>query len=164
MMRVRTLFARSARAAAEYYGQYLAKDSHEIPGRWAGLQAPAFDLIGDITVDDLSDVLTGLDPRTGEPLGRPLLDRVTANGRTIPAVGGFDATFSAPKTLSIWWGLTGDERLAECHDIAVRAAASAIERYGSTFPRCLRSRRLPSWLPPHRRSPRYSAAPGLIHR
>ena len=67
MMRVRTLFARSARAAAEYYGQYLAKDSHEIPGRWAGLQASAFDLIGDITVDDLSDVLTGLDPRTGEP-------------------------------------------------------------------------------------------------
>ena len=119
-MRVRTLFARSARAAAEYYGQYLARDAHEIPGRWTGCQAPELDLIGDVSVDDLSDVLAGLDPRTGDPLGRPLLDRVTANGRRIPAVGGFDATFSAPKTLSIWWGLTGDERLAECHDIAVR--------------------------------------------
>ncbi len=132
MMRVRTLFARSARAAAEYYGKYLAKDAHEIPGRWTGRQAPELDLIGDVTIDDLSDVLAGLDPRTGDPLGRPLLDRITASGKTIPAVGGFDATFSAPKSLSIWWGLTGDERLAECHDIAVRAAASAIERYGST--------------------------------
>nr|WP_040494022.1 MobF family relaxase [Ilumatobacter nonamiensis] len=132
MMRVRTLFARSARAAAEYYGNYLAKDAHEIPGRWTGRQAPDLDLIGDVSVDALSDVLAGLDPRTGQPLGRPLLDRITSNGKTIPAVGGFDATFSAPKSLSIWWGLTGDERLAECHDIAVRAAASAIEHYGST--------------------------------
>jgi conjugative relaxase-like TrwC/TraI family protein len=132
MMRVRTLFARSARAAAEYYGKYLAKDAHEIPGRWTGRQAPELGLIGHVSVDDLSDVLAGLDPRTGDPLGRPLLDRITANGKTIQAVGGFDATFSAPKSLSIWWGLTGDERLAECHDIAVRAAASAIEQYGST--------------------------------
>ena len=132
MMRVRTLFARSARAAAEYYGKYLAKDTHEIPGRWTGRQAPELVLVGDVSVDDLSDVLAGLDPRTGQPLGRPLLDRITTNGKTIPAVGGFDATFSAPKSLSIWWGLTGDERLAQCHDIAVRAAASAIERYGST--------------------------------
>lgn len=132
MMRVRTLFARSARAAAEYYGKYLAKDAHEIPGRWTGRQAPELDLIGNVSVNDLSDVLAGLDPRTGQPLGRPLLDRITANGKTIPAVGGFDATFSAPKSLSIWWGLTGDERLAECHDVAVGAAASAIEKYGST--------------------------------
>ncbi|WP_423982781.1 MobF family relaxase [Ilumatobacter sp.] len=131
-MRVRTLFARSARAAAEYYGKYLAKDAHEIPGRWTGRQAPELDLIGDVFVDDLSDVLAGLDPRTGDPLGRPHLDRITTDGKTIQAVGGFDATFSAPKSLSIWWGLTGDERLAECHDIAVRAAASAIEQYGST--------------------------------
>ncbi len=132
MMRVRTLFARSAQAAAEYYGQYLAKDAHEIPGRWTGRQAPDLDLVGDVSVDALSDVLAGLDPRTGQPLDRPLLDRITTNGKTIPAVGGFDATFSAPKSLSIWWGLTGDGRLAECHDIAVRAAAAAIERYGST--------------------------------
>lgn len=132
MMRVRTLFARSARAAAEYYGKYLTADAHEIPGRWAGQQAPELDLAGDVTVQDLTAVLAGLDPRSGDALGRPLLDRITADGKTIPAVGGFDATFSAPKSLSIWWGLTGDERLAECHDIAVRAAASAIERYGST--------------------------------
>ena len=64
MMRVRTLFARSARAAAEYYGKYLAKDAHEIPGRWTGRQAPELGLIGHVSVDDLSDVLAGLDHLT----------------------------------------------------------------------------------------------------
>ena len=34
-------------------------------------------------------------------------------------MAGFDATFSAPKSLSVWWALTGDEGLAECHDVAV---------------------------------------------
>ena len=35
-------------------------------------------------------------------------------------MAGFDATLSAPKSLSVWWALTGDEGLAECHDVAVR--------------------------------------------
>ncbi|MEO1058353.1 MAG: MobF family relaxase [Actinomycetota bacterium] len=132
MMRVRTLFASSARAAAEYYAKYLTQDEHEIPGSWTGRQANGLGLDGDVSADDLSNVLAGLDPGTGRPLGRPLLDRVTTDGKQIRAVGGFDATFSAPKSLSIWWGLTGDERLAECHDIAVRAAAAAFENHGST--------------------------------
>ena len=47
-------------------------------------------------------------------------------------MAGFDATFSAPKSLSVWWALSGDEGLAECHDVAVRAVVGCIERYGST--------------------------------
>ena len=39
------------------------------------------------------------------------LDRVKANGAVVRAVAGFDATFSAPKSLSVWWALTGDTRL-----------------------------------------------------
>ena len=46
--------------------------------------------------------------RSGTPLGRELLDRYTADGRMMRAVSGFDATFSAPKSLSVWWALTGD--------------------------------------------------------
>ena len=38
------------------------------------------------------------------------------------AVSGFDATFSAPKSLSVWWVLTGDRRLLAAHDVAVTAA------------------------------------------
>ena len=51
---------------------------------------------------------------------------------TRPTVGwcgrcpGFDATFSAPKSLSVWWALTGDHRLLDAHDVAVTAALRRI--------------------------------------
>ena len=47
-------------------------------------------------------------------------------------MSGFDATFSAPKSLSVWWALTGDRRLLEAHDVAVTAALAHLERFGST--------------------------------
>ncbi len=47
-------------------------------------------------------------------------------------MAGFDATFSAPKSLSVWWGLTGDPGLLEAHDLAVRAVLEHLERYGAT--------------------------------
>ena len=62
---------------------------------------------------------------TGTPLGRELLDRYTTDGRVVRAVSGFDATFSAPKSLSVWWALTGDHRLLEAHDVAVDRGAGA---------------------------------------
>ena len=34
--------------------------------------------------------------------------------------------------MSVWWALTGDPRIAECHDIAVRAVVDYVERFGST--------------------------------
>ena len=69
---------------------------------------------------------------TGTPLGRELFDRYTTDGRVVRAVSGFDATFSAPKSLSVWWALTGDRRLLEAHDVAVSAALAHLERFGST--------------------------------
>jgi len=77
-------------------------------------------------------LLTGCDPLTGVTLGNPLVDRTTANGTVIRAVAGFDATVSAPKSLSVWWALTGDPGLAECHDVAVNAVVDHLERFGST--------------------------------
>jgi len=77
-------------------------------------------------------LLTGCDPLTGVTLGNPLVDRTTANGTVIRAVAGFDATVSAPKSLSVWWALTGDPGLAECHDVAINAVVDYLERFGST--------------------------------
>ena len=51
MIRVTTLFARTAGATAAYYGGYLTKNSHELPGRWTGKQAPDLGLIGEVTPD-----------------------------------------------------------------------------------------------------------------
>ena len=65
-------------------------------------------------------------------LGVALVDRYDRHGGVIPAVAGFDATFSAPKSVSVWWALTGDPGLVEAHDAAVAAVLAHLERYGAT--------------------------------
>lgn len=60
-----------------------------------------------------------------------MLDRVSTSGKVVHAVAGFDATLSAPKSLSVWWALPGDDGLAACHDVAVAAVVEWVERYAS---------------------------------
>ncbi len=132
VLRVTTLYASSAVASAQYYTRYLTGASGEQPGMWAGEQASALSLTGDVTTEALQLLLEGRDPVSGDLLGRPLLDRVSRSGQVSRAVAGFDATLSAPKSLSVWWALSGDDGLAECHDVAVQAVVDCVERYGST--------------------------------
>jgi conjugative relaxase-like TrwC/TraI family protein len=132
MLRVTTLHAASAAATAGYYTQYLTGAPGEEPGVWVGRQAAGLGLAGEVTAEALQAVLEGRDPVTGTPLGYPLTDRVLANGTVVRAVAGFDATFSAPKSLSVWWALTGDPGLLAAHDVAVTAALEHLERFGST--------------------------------
>ncbi|MGH8952963.1 MAG: MobF family relaxase, partial [Acidimicrobiia bacterium] len=40
--------------------------------------------------------------------------------------------FSAPKSVSVWWGLTGDSGVLDAHDTAVAAVLTHLERYGCT--------------------------------
>ena len=65
-------------------------------------------------------------------LGRALVDRIGPKGKLIRAVAGFDATFSAPKSVSILWALTGDAGVVAAHDVAVRATLDYLERHGAT--------------------------------
>ena len=76
--------------------------------------------------------MSGRHPVSGTQLGYPLVDRTLADGRVIKAVGGFDATFSAPKSVWVLWALTGDDRFLQAHDVAVTAALEHLERFGST--------------------------------
>jgi conjugative relaxase-like TrwC/TraI family protein len=132
MLRVTTLYASSAIATASYYALYLAGSPGEEPGVWCGDQAIGLGLSGGVAADDLRILLEGRDPTTGTPLGNLLVDRTLVNGRVVRAVAGFDATFSAPKSVSVWWALTGDPGLLEAHDVAVRAVLEHLERYGAT--------------------------------
>lgn len=132
MLRVTTIYASSAASAAAYYTKYLAESPGEVPGVWAGRQAADLELTGDVRGDDLQALLEGRDPTGGTPLGRPFADRIRSDGTVVRAVAGFDATFSAPKSLSVLWALTRDDRLLEAHDTAVRAALAHLERYGAT--------------------------------
>ena len=87
---------------------------------------------GEVGADALQLLLEGRDPVTGTPLGTTLSDRFRADGSVVRAVAGFDATFSAPKSVSVLWALTGDERILAVHDQAVAAALAHVERFGST--------------------------------
>jgi conjugative relaxase-like TrwC/TraI family protein len=142
MLRVTTLYAASASATGAYYTRYLARAPGEQPGVWCGEQAAALGLAGRVSAEALQALLEGRDPITGTPLGKPLTDRTLADGRVIRAVAGFDATFSAPKSLSVWWALTGDPGLLEAHDLAVRAALEHLERFGATTRIRVNGRRL----------------------
>ena len=132
MMRVTTLYASSAVSSAAYYTKYLTAAPGEVPGVWMGAQADGLGLVGTVEGDRLQALLAGRDPVTGRSLGRALSDRTTSDGRVVKAVAGFDATVSAPKSLSVLWALTGDDRLLECHDVAVRAVVASFERWAAT--------------------------------
>jgi conjugative relaxase-like TrwC/TraI family protein len=132
VLRVTTIYANSAGASARYYTRYLAEGGPDGEGRWLGRQADGLGLSGSVATEDLEALLSGHDPVSGARLGRALVDRYDTKGRVIPAVAGFDATFSAPKSVSVWWGLTGDPGVVEAHDVAVRAVLEHLERYGAT--------------------------------
>ncbi|MFP5487573.1 MAG: MobF family relaxase, partial [Acidimicrobiia bacterium] len=137
-----TLHASSAASTAAYYTRYPTRADGEQPGQWTGQQADLLGLSGEVTAEQLEALLSGRDPISGTRLGYPFVDRVEKSGKVRKAVAGFDATFSAPKSLSVWWALTGDERLAECHDVAVHAVIDFLERYASTTRERSNGRRL----------------------
>jgi conjugative relaxase-like TrwC/TraI family protein len=132
MLHVATLHASSAAATAAYYTRYLTEAPGEQPGVWSGGQAAGLGLTGEVTGEQLELLLQGRDPVSGATLGAVLKDRIGPKGKEVKAVAGFDATFSAPKTVSVWWGLTQDERLLEAHEAAVAATLTHLERFGST--------------------------------
>ena len=132
MMRATTIHGGSAAATAKYYTQYLTAAPGEQPGRWMGAQAAALGLSDEVSTESLERMLSGCDPTTGAVLGLALQDRTLVNGKTIRAVAASDSTLSAPKSLSAWWALTGDDGLAECHDIAAAAVVGYMERFGAT--------------------------------
>ncbi len=104
-----TYYAREVATSAEDY--YLGVG--EEPGWWWGTQAEAWGLGGRRVEDDeLRRVFAGLDPHTGEQLGRALGER---------SVNGIAAAFSAPKSVSLLWAL-GDEATAAEVRAAHRAA------------------------------------------
>jgi conjugative relaxase-like TrwC/TraI family protein len=129
---VRTLYACSAGETARYYTRYLEEEPDEQPGQWRGHEAQALGLAGTVDVEQLETLLRGFDPVTGRRLGSPLADRFKVDGTVTRAVAGYDATFSAPKSLSVWWALTGDQGLLDAHDTAVAAVLDHLEAHGAT--------------------------------
>jgi conjugative relaxase-like TrwC/TraI family protein len=95
----------------------------ETPGVWMGRGAARLGLGGEVAGAELRAVLGGVDPATGQRLaGRDGAKRVP----------GWDLTFSAPKSVSVLYGLGGRgvaKEVAAAHDAAVAAGLAYLERH-----------------------------------
>src|SRR4051812_18141280 len=97
-----TTRAAALRSGVEDY--YLG--GPEASGIWACASAGALGLSGKVGARELDRVLNGEHPVTGEPLGRVLKARVP----------GFDLTFSAPNSVSVFIGVGDDDLRATLRD------------------------------------------------
>jgi conjugative relaxase-like TrwC/TraI family protein len=101
--------------AEEYY---LSRG--EVPGRWLGRCSEALGLSGTVDADDLRSLLAGTRPDGGD----------LRDGWVLRP--GYDATFSAPKSVSVLYAL-GDRddvrAVVAAHDAAVAGAIGYLERH-----------------------------------
>ena len=105
-----------------------------IAGEWQGRMAAQFGLAGAASAEDFAKLSQGQHPQTGEQLvrQRASYEYHDADGKTINTMehrAGWDATFSAPKSVSLTALVGGDERVREAHRESVRVALDQLERY-----------------------------------
>ncbi|MHB8384429.1 MAG: MobF family relaxase [Candidatus Binataceae bacterium] len=119
--------ALTAAQAETYYEEKYSQDDYytekqRVVGQWFGHGAEDLGLSGAVASEDFRAVLRGLRPASGEVLIHK------ANGHDDRRAG-WDATFNAPKSVSIQ-GLAGDDhRLIEAHRTAVSRALVELEQY-----------------------------------
>ena len=97
----------------------------EAAGEWIGTGPLALGLQGTVDGDKLHRVLGGEDPATADPLR-------STRGTRVP---GFDLTFSAPKSVSVLFGICDDEirhQIQRGHDLAVGDALGYLERVAAS--------------------------------
>jgi conjugative relaxase-like TrwC/TraI family protein len=105
-----------------------------IRGQWHGQLADRWGLTGEVREEHFARLADGQHPVTGEQLVRHQTARETKNARgetvtTMEHRAGWDATFSAPKSVSITALVGGDDRVREAHRDSVRVALNELEPY-----------------------------------
>jgi conjugative relaxase-like TrwC/TraI family protein len=103
-------------------------------GEWHGELAKKFGLAGAVSADDFAQLAQGQHPVTGDQLvsHRVVHEYQGQDGKIISPVehrAGWDATFSAPKSVSLTALVGRDDRVREAHREAVHFALSELERY-----------------------------------
>jgi conjugative relaxase-like TrwC/TraI family protein len=105
-----------------------------VAGEWQGRLAAQFGLAGAVSAEDFSKLSQGQHPATGEQLVRQRApyEYKDADGKTIKTMehrAGWDATFSAPKSVSLTALVGGDGRVRDAHRESVCAALEQLENY-----------------------------------
>ena len=114
--------------------QSYYKQDGAVEGEWQGQLATKMGLTGAVTSEEFSRLTEGRHPTTDEQLvkHRTAQEYQNPDGTTTNAVehrAGWDATFSAPKSVSLTALVGGDERVSAAHSEAVTAALTELERY-----------------------------------
>ena len=122
MLSIAKLVAR----AEDYYLRTVAAGREEYytgagesPGYWLGQGATRLGLSGEVAPADLRAVLAGVSPQ-----GEILTAGGVADARR---VAGFDLTFSAPKSVSLLYGLSGRDVSATVRAVHADAVAQALD-------------------------------------
>jgi conjugative relaxase-like TrwC/TraI family protein len=125
-----TYHAKEFTAAEQNYW----KQGDTIQGEWRGKLAEDFGLSGGVGALEFSRLAEGQHPATGEQLvqHRVAHEYKTEDGWTVTPVehrAGWDATFSAPKSVSLTALVGGDNEVREAHRRAVAFALIELEHY-----------------------------------
>ncbi len=110
------------------------KQGDTIQGEWHGKLADTFELSGAVGAEEFARLSEGQHPQTGKQLvsHRVVHEYRNAQGEMVSPVehrAGWDATFSAPKSISLTALVGGDDRVREAHREAVNVALNELERY-----------------------------------
>jgi conjugative relaxase-like TrwC/TraI family protein len=103
-------------------------------GEWHGKLADKFGLAGGVDEQHFARLADGQHPLTNEQLVRRRIvqEYEGADGKAVAPVehrAGWDATFSAPKSVSLTALVGGDDRVRDAHRHAVNVALNELERY-----------------------------------
>src|SRR6202050_2250558 len=115
-------------------GQNYWSRDHQTHSAWQGRLAHEWGLHDEVGSEHFARLSEGQHPESGVQLVKhqPARTYENENGKEITSVehrAGWDATFSAPKSVSLTALVGGDDRVREAHRQAVTAALSELERY-----------------------------------
>jgi conjugative relaxase-like TrwC/TraI family protein len=132
--------ALSAARVRTYYAEEFAS-AHEnsfskgdrIFGQWHGHLALQWGLSGDVQAQHVWRIADGCHPHSGSPLVRHQTPRtyLNARGQKVKRMAhraGWDATFRAPKSVSLTAVVGGDARVRQAHHDSVAVAVDQLER------------------------------------
>ena len=133
--------ALSAGQAQSYHTkEFTAKEQsywaqgNAVQGEWQGRLAEQYGLAGPVRAEEFARLSQGQHPQTEEQLvhHRTAHEYEDANGKAIKTMehrAGWDATFSAPKSVSLTALVGGDDRVRVAHRESVRVALEQLEHY-----------------------------------
>jgi conjugative relaxase-like TrwC/TraI family protein len=109
-------------------------EGEAVKGKWFGRQAAAWQLKGEVDSEHFERLCEGQHPLSGEQLVRHLTPQKYENAygeivETSEHRAGWDATFSAPKSVSLAALVGGDKQILAAHDRSVDVALNELEKY-----------------------------------